>query len=98
MNTRYYTSLLKIIRARLLFYNLSIKKENKNFIIIDAGIEDIVILKKQISGNTVIYFTKDKKVVSKFISDSIWKNVVFKSFLKHFWRRQTENLKTYDNI
>lgn len=98
MEERWYKSLVKILKARMLFYNLSIKKENKHFIVIDSGIEDIIIPKKQISGLTVIYFTKDKKVVSKFTSDSIWKNNVFKSFLLHYWKRQKENLKLYDNI
>jgi hypothetical protein len=98
MEERWYKSLVKIVKARLLFYQLNIKKENKHFIIINAGVEDIIIPKKQIANYTVIYFTKDKKVVNKFISDSIWKNTVFKSFLSHYWKRQTENLKTYDNL
>ncbi len=98
MKDRWYTSLVKIVKARLLFYNLKVKKENKHFLIIDSGIEDIIIPKKQILDYIVIYFVKDGKVVSKFVSDSEWKNTVFKSFLIHYWNRQTENLKIYDNI
>lgn len=98
MEERWYKSLIKIVRARLLFYQLELKKENKHFIIINAGIEDIVIPKKQILNYTVIYFVKDNKVVSKFVSDSEWKNNVFKAFIKHYWRRQRENLKIYDKI
>ncbi len=98
MEERWYKSLIKIIKARLLFYQLSVRKENKHFIIINAGIEDIIIPKKKISNITVIYFTKDKKVVSKFVNESIWKNVVFKAFLAHYWKRQTENLNTYDRL
>ena len=98
MEERWYKSLVKILKARLLFYQLTLKKENKHFIIIDAGIEDIVIPKKQILNYTVVYFVKDNKVVSKFVSDSEWKNNVFKAFIKHYWRRQRENLKIYDKI
>lgn len=98
MEERWFKSLIKIIKARLLFYQLSIKKENKHFIIIDSGVEDIIIPKKQMFNYIVIYFVKDKKVVSKFVSDSEWKNNVFKAFIKHYWQRQRENLKNYDNI
>lgn len=98
MKERWYKSLVKIIRARLLFYNFKVKKENKHFIIIDGGIEDIIIPKKQVGEYTVVYFVKDKKVVGKFVNDSVWKNTVFNSFLAYFWNRQTENLKRYDNL
>lgn len=98
MEERWYKSLTKIIKARLLYYQLNIRKENKHFIIIDAGIEDIVIPKKQILNCTVIYFTRDRKVVSKFISKSEWKNEVFKEFLNLYWKRQKENLHRYDNL
>lgn len=98
MEERWYKSLTKIIKARLLYYQLNIRKENKHFIIINAGIEDIVIPKRQILNYTVVYFTRDKKVVSKFISKSEWKNEVFKEFLRFYWDRQRENLNRYDNI
>jgi len=98
MEERWYKSLVKILKARLLFYQLKVKKENKHFIIIDAGIEDIIIPKKQIGNYTVVYFVRDKKVVSKFISDSIWKNNVFKDFVSFYWKRERENLNRYDNI
>jgi hypothetical protein len=81
-----------------LFYQLKLKKETKHFIIIDAGIEDIVIPKKQLLGYTVVYFVKDNRVVNKFVSDSEWKNNVFDAFIKHYWRRQKENLNRYDKI
>jgi hypothetical protein len=98
MEERWYKSLVKILKARLLFYQLKLKKETKHFIIIDAGIEDIVIPKKQLLGYTVVYFVKDNRVVNKFVSDSEWKNNVFDAFIKHYWRRQKENLNRYDKI
>lgn len=98
MDKRWYNSLVKILKARLLFYQLKIKKENKSFIIIDSGIEDIVIPKKQIFNYIVVYFVKDEKVVAKFVSNSEWKNNVFKDFIKFYWQRQRENLNIYDNI
>lgn len=98
MEKRWYDSLIKILKARLLFYQLELRKENSSFIIIDAGIEDIVIPKKQISTATIIYFVRNKEVVGKFISNSEWKNNIFKEFMKFYWQRQKENLNTYDNI
>lgn len=98
MEKRWYNSLVKILKARLLFYQLRLRKEDRNFIIIDAGIEDIIIPKKQISNYTVIYFVKDKIVVGKFVSSSEWKNNVFKDFIRFYWQRQKENLNIYDNI
>lgn len=98
MDKRWYNSLVKILKARLLFYQLRLRKENKNFIVIDTGIEDIIIPKKQISNYTVIYFVKDKVVVGKFVSSSEWKSNVFKDFIRFYWQRQKENLNIYDNI
>jgi hypothetical protein len=98
MEKRWHDSLVKILKARLLFYQLKLIKESSSFIIIDAGIEDIIIPKKQISTATIIYFVKNKEVVGKFISSSEWKNNVFKEFMKFYWQRQKENLNTYDNI
>lgn len=98
MEERWYKSLVKILKARLLFYQLELKKENKHFIIISNGIEDIVIPKKQIANYTVVYFVKDKKVVGKFVDDSVWKNNVFKAFITFYWRRERENLNRYDNL
>ncbi len=98
MEERWYKSLVKILKARLLFYQLELKKENKHFIIINGGIEDIIIPKKQIAPYTVVYFVKDGKVVSKFTDNSEWKNNVFKAFVSFYWRRQRENLNRYDKL
>lgn len=98
MEKKWYDSLVKILKARLLFYQLKLRKENSSFIIIDAGIEDIIIPKKKISTATIIFFVRNEEVVGKFISNSEWKNNVFKEFMKFYWQRQKENLNTYDNI
>lgn len=98
MDKRWYNSLVKILKARLLFYQLKLKKENKSFIIIDSGVEDIIIPKKQMFNYIVVYFVKDEKVVAKFVSNSEWKNNVFKDFIKFYWQRQRENLNIYDKI
>lgn len=98
MKEKWYQSLLKLLKNRLLFYGFKIKKETNDVIIFDLLIEDLIIPKKRNYEDVVFYFVKDTEIVYKFYSQLIYKKNLFREFIKCFWDRQYENLNRYDNI